>query len=599
VGTRANLANRRQDGVALLGLMAVVVLVMAYLVVSRFNAASAFVGIDREHNGKVLNQAKQTLIGWVARQAATANENNPGRLPCPEAGAFFGTANEGTAAGNCTLPAIGRLPWRTLGMDKPIDAGGEALWYVVSPGWALSNSTTPPLTTYINSNSVGQLTVDGVANNAVALIIAPGRSFNGTTACSAVAQVRAVAGAPNRANYLECANAAGATFQTTGSSDAFNDQVIRVTAAELMPEIEAAIAERIAREIVPLLQGVYASNAWAANLSAANPAYPLPAQFADPALAASYQGSAASCAGVTCQGLLPVTFSTDAASGVPCTASAGSPCDPLFVAWTGGAVTRTGGLNLTANPTNCTTSTVAVGTSQTSQLQCVLHVWSLLGLTSSINFQLSATASNVGMAMRQFNSAGVSANAANMTVVGTPSVVLNNDGSATLTVNGSANVGNAGLGSVVGDLLCGIVFPSTLIFECRSVTIQLPLATNAASVFPDHALLSTADPATGWFMRNEWYRVLYYATAQGQTVASLPGAPGCAGANCLAITNLPVANTSALLLLAGRSRNGTVGSTRTLADFLDSTENGNGDRTFEKLPVGSLSNDRVVVVDSN
>ena len=262
-------------------------------------------------------------------------------------------------------------------------------------------------------------------------------------------------------------------------------------------------------------------------------------------------------------------------------------------------MTRTGGLNLTANPTNCTTSTVAVGTSQTSELQCVLHVWSLLGLANAIDFQLNATASNVGMAMRQFNSAGVGANAANMTVVGTPTVVLNNNGSATVTVNGSANVGSGGLGSLVGDLLCGLLFPLTLVFECRSVTVQLPLATSVASVFPDHALLNSANPATGWFMRNEWYRVLYYATAQGQTVASLPAAPSCAGAACLAVTNLPAANTSALLMLAGRSRNGTVGSSRTLADFLDSTENQNGDRTFEKLPVGSLSNDRVVVVDTN
>ena len=55
-----------------------------------------------------------------------------------------------------------------------MDANAEPLWYVVSPGWALSNSTVPPLQTFINSDSVGQLTVDGVANDSVALIIAPG-----------------------------------------------------------------------------------------------------------------------------------------------------------------------------------------------------------------------------------------------------------------------------------------------------------------------------------------------------------------------------------------------------------------------------------------
>jgi hypothetical protein len=188
-----------------------------------------------------------------------------------------------------------------------------------------------------------------------------------------------------------------------------------------------------------------------------------------------------------------------------------------------------------------------------------------------------------------------------MTVVGTPTVALNSNGSATVTANGSANVGGGGLGALVGNLLCGLVPPLTLVFECRSVTITLPLATNVASVFPDHALLSSADPATGWFMRNEWYRVMYYAAAQGNTASNLPAAPACTTAtNCLTVTNLtPADNKRSLLFLAGRSLNGTVGSTRTLADFLDSTENRNGDRTFEKLPVGSASNDRVVVVDTN
>jgi hypothetical protein len=601
---QANLVTRRQRGVALLGLMTVIVLVMAYLVVSRFNAASAFVGVDREHNGKVLNQAKQALIGWVARQAATANENNPGRLPCPEAGAFFGTVNEGTAAGNCTLPAIGRLPWRTLGMDKPLDAGGEALWYVVSPGWALSNSTTPPLTTYINSNSVGQLTVDGAANNAVALIIAPGRSFNGTTACSAVAQVRAVAGAPNRANYLECANAAGATFETTGASDAFNDQVIRVTAAELLPEIEAAIAERTAREIVPLLQNVYASNAWAASLSATNPAYPYPAPFADPAITSSFRGSAASCAGVACEGLLPVNFSNNAGTVDPCTPSLGSLCDPTFVAWSGGTVTQTGGgLTLIPSPTTCTVASgVAWSTSTTTRLDCVLTAKSFLSFGSTIEFQVAATASNVGMAMRQFNAGAVSL--ANATMSGTPTVTLNSNGSATVRVNGTVTMGGGLLGNLVSDLLCGLTLLELITFDCRQITVQLPLASMVnGAIFSDHALLNASDPTTGWFMRNEWYRVMYYSAAQTSTPSNLPAAPACAPTatvTCLTVnTPTPETNKRSILFLAGRSRNGTVGATRAFTDFLDSAENQSLNGTFEKLPVGSLSNDRVVVVDIN
>ena len=37
----------------------------------------------------------------------------------------------------------------------------------------------------------------------------------------------------------------------------------------------------------------------------------------------------------------------------------------------------------------------------------------------------------------------------------------------------------------------------------------------------------------------------------------------------------------------------------TFTDFLDSAENRNLDAVFDKLPAGSSSNDRVVVVDAN
>jgi hypothetical protein len=586
---RANFATRRQDGMALLALMAIVVLVMAYVLVSRFNAASAFVAIDRDQNGKVLNQAKQALIGWAARQAATTGENNPGRLPCPEAGAFFGTANEGTAAGNCTLPAIGRLPWRTLGLDKLVDAANEPLWYVVSPGWALSNSTMPALTTYINSNSVGQLTVDGLANNAVALIIAPGRTFNAATACSAVAQVRAVAGAPNRTNYLECDNAAGATFVTTGASDAFNDQVVRVTAAEVLPEIEAAIAERIAREIVPALQTVYLPAAW--GFPGSDPLYPFPAPFSDPSTS-NMQGAVASTQG----GLLPLSYAeTSPMSGVACTPSGAEPrCRPAFVAWSGTPTMSTGGATYSED---CSTSTATA-------INCKYYYRCFLIFCDPGNatFTINATAANVGMAMRRLNRDVPMTNVQpHGTAPRTVSATLNSNGSATVTITGTTSYsgGGAFLSSLLANTLCGVSGILALTVGCKEESLSIPVL-----VLADHSFLdptTTGAGATGWYLRNRWHEVTYYAVASGYSPAGLPGTPACTtGTNCLTVRNTtPDDNKRSVLLLAGRSRLGTVGANRTLADFLDSAENQSVDGTFEKLPVGSLSNDRVIVVDSN
>src|SRR6267378_103993 len=218
--------------------------------------------------------------------------------------------------------------------------------YPRSAGCPLSNSTTPPLTTYINSDcgtaggtqacTTGQLTVDGSAKAAVALIIAPGAAMNvaASAGCTARNQARSVPSPTIDArDYIECFNTGTSTFATIVPTTSFNDQVVRITIADVMPGIEAAIASRAEREIVPLLRGVYATNSWGTNISAGNPVYPFAAPFADPSLTASYQGSSASCAGGVCKGLLPVMFSNAPGTSTPCTPSAGSPCDPTFVRW--------------------------------------------------------------------------------------------------------------------------------------------------------------------------------------------------------------------------------------------------------------------------
>ena len=75
----------RERGAALLALLAVVALAASWILVKQLNAESG--GMDavrKNRNAEILNRAKQTLIGHIALQAAKANEDNPGRLACPE-----------------------------------------------------------------------------------------------------------------------------------------------------------------------------------------------------------------------------------------------------------------------------------------------------------------------------------------------------------------------------------------------------------------------------------------------------------------------------------------------------------------------------------
>lgn len=134
--------RRRQHGVALMAMLAVIVLGAAWWTVTAVSTPISRAAEQRAHNARVMQQAKTAILGWVAQQAATTGEENPGRLPCPEANGNIGGGNEGVASGVCAPLAIGRLAWRTIGLDKLRDAAGEPLWYVVAPGGP-SPTTSP------------------------------------------------------------------------------------------------------------------------------------------------------------------------------------------------------------------------------------------------------------------------------------------------------------------------------------------------------------------------------------------------------------------------------------------------------------------------
>jgi hypothetical protein len=74
------------------------------------------------------------------------------------------------------------------------------------------------------------------------------------------------------------------------------------------------------------------------------------------------------------------------------------------------------------------------------------------------------------------------------------------------------------------------------------------------AVITDHALVNRSDATLGWFVRNEWYRFVYYAVAQANTGDWLPS-PGCSAAsgNCLRYIDSGTYNIRALLVFAGRA----------------------------------------------
>jgi hypothetical protein len=572
----------QQSGAVLMAMLAVLVLGTAWWAVTAISTPVSRVALERAHNARILQEAKSALIGYVAHRTAMTTENDPGRLPCPEAAGNIGTANEGIAAGNCTLPAVGRLPWRTLGLDKWRDIAGEPLWYVVSPAWAKPNAAT---NTVINSNATGQLALDATGD-IVALIIAPGRPLQVAAApgCNARVQSRTTPSpAIDLRDYLECENAtlpANTAFQSAGPAESFNDQVLSITGAEILPGVEAAVASRFERQFGPQIRNAYSTGSWPAN-----PVLPFAATFADPA-ASAFKGSAG-----TFNGLMPAAFSeTFSSSGVACDATiAGARCDPDFVRWTGGNFAGAG-----MNSPSCTVSDMVVaGVVTGSSLDCTFYrICLIICGPGSMPFTLTAAASNVGMTLRQLN------NAAAMTNVNaaprTSSGVLNANGSATVTFNAQAAV-TGGIG--LGGLLCGVL---ALLEVCKEESFSVPIR-----MLADHPILSSADPTYNWFFRNNWHQVSYYAVAPDIA----PSGPRVCGASCLTLSfHNPSAGLRGLIVIAGRSLNGTPRPNGTLTDWLEDANCDPGpgpscapNMAFATraptLMINRAFNDRVAVID--
>jgi hypothetical protein len=540
--------RRRQRGVALLALAAMVVLGTTWFVLSTVSSAAARSGAQVAHNARVLAEAKAALIAWVASRALDAAEDNPGRLPCPQAWGDVGSANEGRAAAVCAHP-MGWLPWRTLGLPRTLDAGGRQLWYVVSPGWHLPNASA---SLSINSDTAGQLLVDG--RRAVALVIAPGaplaiapNAAQLAVGCVARHQSQAISlpgVAPNPRDFLECYGSG--SFRTAlpdnGVNRVSNDQVVAITAAQLVPALEAAIAKRIERDIVPPLKSVYATADW--GLDGAHPVFPFAAPFANPGTS-NFRGAAG-----TFEGLVPF----NPAQGF--IEFAAVPANAVEVLGYGSIASQ-----------SCLWESADARRCEGKYEGSAAEPW------RPIRIEMTATFTNVAMGLRALDASRMQVFARDL-AMGAAWLPLPVNHAAQLNGDGSASV------------TFGATLPNIAAGQFR---IRIERAAIA-----DHALLDPGDPATGWFVRNQWHRLVYYAIDAAHAAS---GTPPRMCTSCLDVRNIGNQQ-RAILILAGRSLAGAPRPNGELADFLEGA-NADAGPGFESRAASASFNDRIVVVDAN
>lgn len=325
-----------QSGVALFVLIALtgVVAVVAVMNLMKVRGAD---DLEREKATRdALARAKQALIAYAVSRMDTGPTEIPALLPCPAVAAPASANDEGIGSLNCGnkyVSALGRLPWKQLGMEPIRDGHGECLWYLVT-GTYKGGSQPPDI---LNWDSLGNIVVVqrwwdrtgetereiklagvNIPSQAVAAIIAPGPSMEGI-----VSQDRAAApntmscpGNYDATNYLE----AGGGYDNTVTSPipngnttvingyvdpqtggvVVNDRVVFVTREDIYAELLARsdfIGSELApgriRQLLIQITDCVATYANQSGVSDKRLLFAAPLTVADYRIAASYAESAA------------------------------------------------------------------------------------------------------------------------------------------------------------------------------------------------------------------------------------------------------------------------------------------------------------------
>jgi len=587
-----------QRGFALIALLALAALISAFLIASALNLTSAGISNEREDRSmSALRKAKAALIAYAANEQwqlyKVQATDQPGALPCPDIVHDGTEAEEGdsdcVAAGfSSTSNLIGRIPWKTLGIDDLRDASGERLWYALAhnfrklSGTTVINSDTQPCDTpACNPVNDIQLTVTGTApaSNIVAIVFAPGQALDLRQIGGPLQNRPADHTDPayiNPINYLEnfsLGDATGRHYSFTTNAipvDTFNDRLLVITQADLMAAVEPVVAARIERDVKPLLQDYFTK--WGA--------YPFAVSFPPPpALQPNTAGVYLGVPGKT-SGLLPLTNSD--------TFTWQNPTVTQIPPGDGSPTVTSASCSISSSQAVCTVNYNGPGPPSDTCGGCNdrpdIRLEVLLANAST------AFADKPAPVTAAENLAMLDGNGDTPTNQLSPYGLWSKAGSPPRVPTGGTFVAQVGGWTLT---YTGRLQNAADMHHQATITIPLPAPSYLSKLDP------VANPSIAWFISNQWYRQTYYAVSQNYLPGASPGPPCTAGTTCLTVNNLPTPNNNkqAILVFTGRALGGQTRPSGTLANYLEGQNSTPADLIFEhRAGTATTINDRVVVV---
>jgi type II secretory pathway pseudopilin PulG len=252
-----------QKGAALLIFMAIIAMLATAATVEYFSRANMH-QLKMQKTQQSLAIAKQALLAYSSDKIDTAakcglNCPRPGDLPCPDRN------NDGNAEISCNTQALrlGRLPWKTLGIDDIRDGASERLWYAVSERFKNNTRVLP-----LNSETLGAISLKDAQGNLiydaangsglVAVIIAPNEIL---TRADNLQQSRSAANLDDPQHYLDIAanednadfvenNANGFVLGTLSQDDSINDAIMTITKNEINTLMEKRVLAEVMQAVL-------------------------------------------------------------------------------------------------------------------------------------------------------------------------------------------------------------------------------------------------------------------------------------------------------------------------------------------------------------